>query len=238
MPLASSSNSLPPDQAVDPQQHLQQQHQRMLAQHKTLGGYRAEGLRLVALPEMFHPTPGSSSLFCLQTILQTSQRIGQGQKLHILDLGCGTGVVGLGLHAHAHRLHLTDISRRAVWCARLNGWLNGLFPTCYPSDIFAAVPQGLFDLIVFNMPLMQQPVRDRLEQTMNDPGGQIFRRFITELPPYLAPDGEVFFAYSTLGDMALLDTIPQQYQVEQVAQEVFPEIETARYVFRLSRRPV
>ncbi|NJM95092.1 MAG: methyltransferase [Acaryochloridaceae cyanobacterium CSU_5_19] len=206
----------------------------MLAQHRTLGWYKAEELRLVALPEMFHPTPGSSSLFCLETILKASRGITAGQRLSILDLGCGTGVVGLGLHAHAHRLHLSDISRRAVWCARLNGWLNGIFPICYRSDIFSAVPKGLFDLIVFNMPLMQAPIRDRLEQTMNDPGGQIFSRFIQGLSQFLAPEGEVFFAYSSLGDMALLDNIPQQYHLEQVAKEVFSELATERYVFRLT----
>ncbi len=213
-------------------------HEAFLAKQKTFAFYRTHGLNLLALPGVFHPDPGSSSLFLLDAVLKHSRLLNPlsngSTKPVILDLGCGSGVVGIGLGRYAKRLLLSDIDGGAVWCARVNALLNGFFPNCFQSDLFEHVPQQQFDLITFNIPLLQQPIGDRVEQTTNDPGGQLFQRFIQDLSRFLPTHGEAYLAYSTLGDMKLLDQIPDTFKIERIAEEAFPEIATERYVFCLT----
>ncbi|MBO8126477.1 MAG: class I SAM-dependent methyltransferase [Firmicutes bacterium] len=74
---------------------------------------------------------------------------------HILDLGCGYGVIGLALAREAEEgwVLLVDVNTRALDLARENARLNRISNVeVRESDGFSQIPED-FDLIVTNPPI-------------------------------------------------------------------------------------
>ncbi|MFM8008143.1 MAG: hypothetical protein ACKO86_25140, partial [Dolichospermum sp.] len=86
---------------------------------------------------------------------------------------------------------------------------------------------------LFNTPLFDKPIESVGELTTNDPGGEIFLNFIRQIPEYLAPQGEVFFSYSTIGNLNALNKIPSNFVVEKIVEEHYAETDK-KYLFRLT----
>ena len=120
----------------------------------------------------------------------------------ILDMGCGSGVLGLTLAAEipAARVTLADISPEALALSRENGQeLEIANASFVESDLFSALGQESYDLIVANLPYV--PERDRptlARELAHDPdlalfggpdGMDLIRRFIPEAARRLAPGG-------------------------------------------------
>ena len=157
----------------------------------------------------------------------------QTKKKRLLELGCGTGVVGLSLGEYVEELYLSDIAAHATFCARLNTFINFRKAKIYRSDLFQSLPKVLFDVILFNTPLFDKPIESVGELTTNDPGGEIFLNFIRQIPEYIAPQGEVFFSYSTIGDLNALNKIPSNFVVEKIVETPYAETDK-KYLFRLT----
>jgi release factor glutamine methyltransferase len=120
---------------------------------------------------------------------------------HILDMGCGSGVLGLSLAAARPGWHATlaDVSPDALALARENA--AGLeIPNAdfIHSDLFSAI-DGVFDGIVANLPYVPEADRATLtREVMHDPalalfsghdGLDLIRRFIPEAFHRLNPGG-------------------------------------------------
>jgi 16S rRNA (guanine1207-N2)-methyltransferase len=74
----------------------------------------------------------------------------------VLDVGCGYGPIGITASFLAPAGHITmiDINERAVELAKENAKLNGAFNvTAMQSDLFEAVGQMSFDVILTNPPI-------------------------------------------------------------------------------------
>ncbi|MFF3924735.1 class I SAM-dependent methyltransferase [Paenibacillus lactis] len=74
----------------------------------------------------------------------------------VLDVGCGYGPIGLTAARLAPQGHVTmiDINSRAVELARENARLNGITNvTILESDLFAAVRDQAFDVVLTNPPI-------------------------------------------------------------------------------------
>jgi len=74
----------------------------------------------------------------------------------VLDVGCGYGPIGLSAAKLASSGHVTmiDINERAVELAKENAKLNGITNvTIVQSDLFAAVKNERYDVIVTNPPI-------------------------------------------------------------------------------------
>jgi len=149
-------------------------------------------------------------------------------------LGCGTGVVGLSLGEYVEEVYLSDIASHAVLCARINTFINFRKAKIYHSDLFKSLPDILFDVILFNTPLLDKPIESITELATNDPSGQIFLNFIQQVPQYLAPEGEIFLTYSNLGDLELLNKIPASFTVEKIAETQPEPTNIEKYLFRLT----
>src|SRR5581483_6502210 len=83
---------------------------------------------------------------------------GLGPASEVLDLCTGSGI--LAIHAAlrgAESVWAVDISRRAVWAARLNARLNGVHVNARHGDLFGPVSGRVFDLIVSNPPYLPGP---------------------------------------------------------------------------------
>jgi SAM-dependent methyltransferase len=107
---------------------------------------------------------------------------------HVLDLGCGCGVMGLVASRFSDRVLGIDINPRAVVVARLNVALNGIENIdIVESDLFTAARGQTFDRILFNSPTgFELRPRSELEA-----GEEILERFFSEVLGHLDQDGYV-----------------------------------------------
>jgi len=115
--------------------------------------------------------------------------VAAGERL--IDLGCGYGALGLPLAREAApgQALLLDKDFVAVEYARRNAIANGLTQVeARLSNLFSAVPERGFDLIVSNVPaksgkeLYQLMVLDAWERLR--PGGRCYLVFISHLRPF------------------------------------------------------
>jgi methylase of polypeptide subunit release factors len=151
-----------------------------------------DGLTIVAPGGVYHPTPESSSLLFIRNI----QALNMPAIPRMLEIGAGCGAICLFV-AHRWRSHVvaTDISDESLQVMRENAERNRLSPRILKSDLFNAVDERDFDLIVFNVPMIDKEPEDDLErESLCDPGGRILRRFLEGVPAYLDPGGLCLFS--------------------------------------------
>jgi release factor glutamine methyltransferase len=126
-----------------------------------LGRKEFYGLDLEVTPDVLIPRPETETL--VDQALAWSRRQ-PDLRLHILDLGTGSGCIGLALCVHlaAARVIGSDVSAAALEVARRNARrleLEDRF-TCVQADALdlpeAAVPRGGFDLLVSNPPYIAE----------------------------------------------------------------------------------
>jgi release factor glutamine methyltransferase len=123
------------------------------------------------------------------------------EEQHVLDMGCGSGVLGLTLAAAKKHWQLTlaDVSPVALTLAREN--MERLQITnagLVATDLFTSL-QGVFDGIVANLPYVADGERASMtREVLHDPalalfsgadGLDLIRRFIPDAYPHLKPGG-------------------------------------------------
>lgn len=120
----------------------------------------------------------------------------------ILDVGFGTGAIALALQKHLPEAAVTgtDISRQALLIARENARHLGLEQVRFlEGDLFSAVEEECFDIILSNPPYLSQKDRESLQKelTFEPPlalfagleGLDIYERLIPEALLHLNPGG-------------------------------------------------
>lgn len=131
-----------------------------------------------------------------------------GRKLHILDIGTGSGCIAVSLAHYIKncRVTATDISEEALKTALLNSEKNGVKEKIAfkKSDLFNNLKGECFDIIVSNPPYipakdireLQKEVRDFEPLTALDggiDGLDFYRSIIDGVPEHLKPDGLIAF---------------------------------------------
>lgn len=125
------------------------------------------------------------------------------EGLRILDLGTGSGCIAVAcaLAFPDSRIDATDVSQDALQVARINVQRHGLEHRVrlHESDVFAALPQHAYDIIVSNPPYVPEPEIKKLppeylaEPKLGLAGGgdglQIVRRLLAQSASYLAEAG-------------------------------------------------
>ncbi len=120
----------------------------------------------------------------------------------ILDMGCGSGILGLTFAAEipAARVTLADLSPDALSLSRENAAQLDLANVSFTeSDLFSALGDAPWDLIVANLPYVPENDRPTLaREVLHDPalalfggldGLDVIRRFIPQAAQRLAPGG-------------------------------------------------
>src|SRR5262249_54957822 len=120
-----------------------------------------DGVPLLVLPEVFHPTVFRTSALLARTIATAAPpgcRPGTGaagqEGGYVLDMGTGTGVGAVFAARQGCRVVGVDVNPEAVRCARINTLLNRLEDRIEirEGDLFAPVQGERFDLVLFNPP--------------------------------------------------------------------------------------
>jgi len=122
--------------------------------------------------------------------------LGVEPETEVLDLGCGYGIIGLAAARAGARVTMVDDDLLAVRCARASVRANELEARCtvLPSDVFSALDDRRFDLILSNPPFHQGV----------DVSTSVTARLIREAPQHLNPGGRLrlvanrFLAYERL----------------------------------------
>ena len=143
----------------------------------------------------------------------TVARVARLRPRHILDIGCGAGLLLFPLERGAVRYVATDFSSRALDCVRrrLNGHPTGHIRLLErAADDFSGFDDGSFDTVVLNSVAQYFPSIDYLREVIEravrvtSPGGHVFLGNLRSLPLL-----DVFYAARELGDTPVGDAITE-----------------------------
>jgi release factor glutamine methyltransferase len=131
---------------------------------------------------------------------------------NVLDIGCGTGALSVAAASTRPRtITAVDVSRRAVWAARVNTSLRGIRARVHCGDAFMRVAGRSFDLVLANPPYVpgvsaSPRGRGRAWDAGVD-GRDFLNRLCANAPSLLAPGGTLLAVHSTLSNVD--DTLHQ-----------------------------
>ena len=155
-------------------------------------------MRIATLPGVFRPISDTWQLADALRDLAPGARV--------LDVCTGSGAIAVtAALAGACEVTAVDVSRRAVLTARINGMLNRAPVHARRSDLFSALGDQRYDVIVSNPPYVPDPSGDRLPtrgpQRAWDAGRDgriVLDRLIAEAPLHLRPGGTLLVVHSEI----------------------------------------
>ncbi|MCC5903142.1 MAG: class I SAM-dependent methyltransferase [Halomonas sp.] len=115
--------------------------------------FEALGVTLVSHPGVFgHGKVDEGTLLLLESIASSLPK----KPLNVLDVGCGDGIIAAWLAKQGHQVTAVDVSAFAVEASQRTLAANGLEGRVLESDIYSALEDASFDLIVSNPPFHQE----------------------------------------------------------------------------------
>lgn len=154
----------------------------------------------LALPGVYIPQEDTALL----TGALSEEQIAPGAD--VLDVGTGSGALAIEAARRGARVTAVDVSRRAVYTARLNARVAGVPVRVRRGNLFAPVRDGSFDLILTNPPYVPAPTslrpprgRARAWDAGHD-GRVVLDRICREAPTLLRPGGVLLMVHSGLSD--------------------------------------
>ncbi|MCZ0206347.1 methyltransferase [Streptomyces sp. UMAF16] len=122
----------------------------------------------------------------------------------VLDVGTGSGALALAAARQGAEVTAVDVSRQAVWTARLNAWLSRLPVRIRRGNLFAPVRGRAFDLILANPPYVPAPEEGRGPRgrarawDAGSDGRLLLDQICRDAPALLRPGGLLLLVHSAL----------------------------------------
>jgi len=151
---------------------------------------------VLVLPGVMNPKLFRTGAFLAEHLNRNSVS-GDSQ---VLDMGTGSGIAALFAATWARHVTAVDINPAAVKCARINAMLHDLQNkmTVVQGDLFDAVADKRFDLIVFNAPYLEGKPENDFEKALF--GVETIARFATQVSGHLTDKGKILLVLSTVAD--------------------------------------
>jgi release factor glutamine methyltransferase len=188
---------------------------------------RHDGFTLYIHKGVFHPLLYFSTRFLYDFLAGLPL---EGRRF--LELGCGSGLLSLLAHRKGADVTAVDIDGRAVKCAAANLAGNlaaGTSARVLQSDLFSAIPNEKFDVIVINPPYYFKPVTHPDQQAWYcGANGEYFVRLFSALPSHMNVDGNAFMVLEENCD------IPRIRKMARMAGVEMEVIETRKYRWETS----
>ena len=161
------------------------------------GTWRWRGLTLEVPVGVFHP-----GLFFSSTVLADEIRRRAPRGRQVLDVGCGSGLLTLAAAQAGAQVTAVDVNPAAVAATQVNAARNGLTVEVLASDLFAALGDRRFDLVVVNPPYYRKDPVDAAERAWFA-GADLgyFDHFFSGLGAHLADGATVLMVLSEGCDM-------------------------------------
>ena len=138
-------------------------------------------------------------------LAEALRRQGPGPDTRVLDLCTGSGALAItAAKAGARDVVAVDVSRRAVLTAQLNALLNGVRIEALRGDLFDAVADRRFDLIVSNPPYVPDSVEElptrgaRRAWDAGLDGRALLDRVCEHAARHLNPGGTILLVHSSV----------------------------------------
>ena len=145
--------------------------------------YHYHDLSLEIPPEVFHPGFFSSSHLLLQNINREPLT---GKRL--LELGAGSGLIAMDAAKKGATVTATDINPVAIAYLHKNTIQNNVKVEIIRSDLFARIPQQLFDIIAINPPYFKKAPQTPKEHAWYcGEKGEFFENMFREMGPFIHP---------------------------------------------------
>jgi len=197
---------------------------------------------MLRLPGTYRPQ-ADTRLLAAAFVEQGLHRAG-----HVLDVGTGTGAVAVAAASAASgpcTVTAVDISRQAVWTARLNSAWRRRRVSVLRGDLLEPVAGRTFDVVLANPPYVPCPeenVPTRGSARAWDAGTDgrlVLDRLCSQIPRHLNPGGTLLVVHSALCGVAttlgLLESVGLRAHVVARSIEPFGPVLSARAAFLEAR---
>ena len=121
--------------------------------------YSFDNIKITVNPGVFHPGLYYSTKIFLRFIDNNLPVAGK----HVLELGCGSGLISIYLAKKGAVATASDISEIAVDNARKNAEMNSVEIVTIVSDLFEKLNASLFDFIFINPPYYPKNTQNKKE---------------------------------------------------------------------------
>ncbi len=155
-------------------------------------------------------------------LLLSAVEIRKGQ--HVLEMGCGTGIIALHCAKAGCQVTAADVSLGAVENAQMNAAINGLEMEVIQSDLFQNMEEK-FDAIIFNPPYLSSEDSEGLSDAEKRPlvggemGHEITARFLDGAAERLSPGGKIYLLTSSESETGVLEKARQHYSMRMIAEK-------------------
>ena len=167
-------------------------------------------IRITYFPEVYPPSDDSFLLIdSLHHLFEEIYPVERRKELSVIELGTGTGIAGIFLlRTGVNHLLMTDISGKALKCARLNLKQNGVDANLICTSLFNGI-KTKFDLVVFNPPYLPEEERepdDLFTKALRGgrEGYEIIQQFLNQLPFFLKKGGKAVIVLSSFNPVERL----------------------------------
>lgn len=193
------------------------------------------GFHLLIKQSVFHPKYFFSSIYLFDFVSKLNLA---GKSF--LEIGSGSGLISLLAHQKKAIVSCSDLNPAAVDCTKTNFQKNfGNVPETvhvYESDVFSAIPENHFGIIVINPPYFFSKVSTPDQLAWNcGANGEYFVKLFSGLKNYSSGTSYVYMILADNCDIARITGIAKENHLKlELIEQKKVKWET-NYIFKITR---